>query len=152
MPVGEPLDFFEKFDFVVEIDGIRRAGFKTCSELSMEIGKVELREGGRSIPHKKPGLVSFTDVTLERGATNDLDLYEWARETADASSGRGEVAEKYKRNLDVVVLDRDGSERRRYTLNKAWPVKYVAGEWDAEGEEAVVESITLTFDFFEKTA
>lgn len=152
MPVGEPLDFYAKFDFLVEIDGVRRAGFMKCSEIAFEVGKVELREGGRSIPHKKPGLVSVPDITLERGATDDLDLYEWAVETANAVSGRGATAARYKRTIDLVVLDRDGSERRRYTLTNAWPVKWSAGDWDAEGEEAAIESITLTYDHPEKTA
>jgi hypothetical protein len=28
-------------------------------------------------------------------------------------------------------------------------VKFVAGEWDNEADENVIESVTLTFDYFE---
>ncbi len=38
---------------------------------------------------------------------------------------------------------------RRWTLVRAWPVKFVAGEWDYESDENVIESVTLTYDFFE---
>ena len=31
----------------------------------------------------------------------------------------------------------------------AWPVKFVAGSWDNESDENVIESVTLTYDFFE---
>ena len=30
-----------------------------------------------------------------------------------------------------------------------WPVKFVAGDWDNEADESVIESVTLTYDFFE---
>ena len=38
---------------------------------------------------------------------------------------------------------------RRWTLTNAWPVKFVAREWDNESDENVIESVTLTYDFFE---
>lgn len=148
---GEPLDFYERFQFRVEIDGITTAGFTTCSELSMEVGKIELREGGRPHSHKKPGHVSFTDVTLERGATDDSGFRDWMKQVVKFSTGRGEVGEDYKRELDIVQINRDGSERARYTLNKAWPVKYSAGEWDGNSEESLVESVTITYDNFTRT-
>ena len=55
----------------------------------------------------------------------------------------------YKRNLDVVQQDRDGTTLRRWSLSRAWPVKFVAGDWDNEADENVIESVTLTYDFFE---
>jgi len=54
-----------------------------------------------------------------------------------------------KRNLDIVQQDRDGSTLRRWSLSRAWPTKFVAGEWDNESDENVIESVTLTYDFFE---
>ena len=44
--------------------------------------------------------------------------------------------------LDETVL-------RRWTLTRAWPVKFVAGDWDNDADEIVIESVTLTFDFFQ---
>lgn len=38
---------------------------------------------------------------------------------------------------------------RRWSLSRAWPVKFVAGEWDNESDENVIESVTPTYDFFE---
>ena len=51
--------------------------------------------------------------------------------------------------LDVVQQDRDGLTLRRWSLSRAWPVKFVAGEWDNESDENIIESVTLTYDFFE---
>ena len=38
---------------------------------------------------------------------------------------------------------------RRWSLSRAWPIKFVSGEWDNESDENVIESVTLTYDFFE---
>ncbi len=45
--------------------------------------------------------------------------------------------------------DRDGTTLRRWSLSRAWPTKFVAGEWDNESDENVIEQVTLTYDFFE---
>ncbi len=52
-------------------------------------------------------------------------------------------------NLDVVQQERDGTTLRRWSLSRAWPVKFVAGDWDNEADENVIESVTLSYDFFE---
>ena len=68
---------------------------------------------------------------------------------AITSSGLGLTDVCYKRNLDIVQQDRDGTTLRRWSLSRAWPVKFVAGDWDNEADENVIESVTLTYDFFE---
>ena len=147
--IGTPRTFHKKFKFVVEIDGVASAGFQKCSELSVEVANVQYFEGGSLIPNKSPGRLTFADVTLERGATMDRDLHDWLAQVADAAANTGLNEPDFKRNLDIVQQDRDGSTLRRWRLNNAWPVKFVAGEWDNEADENVIESVTLTFDFFE---
>jgi phage tail-like protein len=150
MPViGTPRTFHKKFKFIVEIDGVASAGFQKCSELSVEVANVQYSEGGALIPNKSPGRLTFADVTLERGATEDQDLFDWLTEVADASANAGLNEPEFKRNLDIVQQDRDGSELRRWRLHNAWPVKFVAGDWDNEADENVIESVTLTYDFFD---
>ena len=147
--IGQPRSFAKKALFVVEVDGLGSASFAKCSELSMEIGKVEHWEGGRRIPYKSPGRVTFADVTLERGATLDRDLYDWMTEVVDVAAGIGFVDDLYKRNVDLVQQDLDGRTLRRWSIFRAWPVKFVAGEWDNDSDEVVIESVTLTYDFFQ---
>ncbi len=154
MPIlGSPRRFHAKHRFLVEIDsGVAWAGFAKCSELSVEAAKVEYFEGGSLIPNKSPGRLTFSDVTLERGATQDHDLFDWFQDVAVTSSGLGLVDPFYKRNLDIVQQDRDGTTLRRWSLAQAWPTKFVAGEWDNDSDENVIESVTLTYDYFELVA
>jgi len=147
--IGNPRTFHKRFKFIVEIDDIAHAGFQKCSELSVEVANVQYHEGGSLIPNKSPGRLTFSDVTLERGATSDQELLDWFQDVAVTSSGLGLTDYDYKRNLDIVQQDRDGTTLRRWTLVNAWPVKFVAGEWDNESDENVIESVTLTYDFFE---
>lgn len=147
--IGNPRSFHARYKFLVEIDDISYAGFQKCSELSVEIAKIEHFEGGSRIPHKSPGRLTFSDITLERGATQDRDLFDWFQEVAITSSGLGLTNPSYKRNLDVVQQDLDGTTLRRWGVTKAWPTKFVAGEWDNDSDENVIESVTLTYDFFE---
>jgi phage tail-like protein len=146
---GKPRSFFKRFAFLVEVEGIASAAFSKCGELSVEVAKVEYYEGGSLIPNKSPGRLTFSDVTLERGATLDRDLFNWFQDVAVTSSGLGLPDPSYKRNLDIVQQDRDGRTLRRWSLYRAWPIKFVAGEWDNGSDENVIESVTLTYDYFE---
>ncbi len=146
--IGQPRSFHKKWKFIVEIDGIDYAGFKKCSELSVEIAKVEHIEGGALIPNKSPGRLTFADITLERGATQDRELFDWFQDVTMLASGLGLPDNGYKRNLDIVQQDRDATTLRRWSVTGAWPVKFVAGEWD-DSDENVIESVTLTYDYFD---
>lgn len=149
--VGNPRVFQKKFAFEVEIEGVKSAKFTKMSALEAEIGKVEQREGGSLIPDKSPGLVNVSDVTLERGAANgDSDLYSWWLDVVKMSANSGLETPFYKREVDVIQLNRSREVIRRWILDGAWPTKMVVGEWDNDAEENVIEMITLTFDTFDK--
>lgn len=147
---GNPRSFHKRFKFIVEIDSFNRTGFNKCSELSAEVAKVEYYEGGALIPNKSPGRMTFTDVTLQRGASQDFEMFQWFKEVANAASGRGLNDNVYKRDVDIVQLDRNDDELCRWALSKAWPTKFVAGDWDADADEVNIRQLTLTHDYFDK--
>jgi len=147
-----------KHQFLVRVDNGWSAAFQKCSELSLEIAKIEYYEGGSVIPWKAPGRVSFPDITLERGASTSKKFYEWCLSVANASvgayptRGAGIFTPTYMKDLKVIQLDRDGQEfnaPRVWRVRNAWPVKFVAGDWDNTADDVVIETLTLTFDYFE---
>jgi phage tail-like protein len=149
--IGTPRELYHKYKFRVEIDGITYAGFSKCSELKIEIAKVEHWEGGSLTANKSPGRVTFPDITLEQGATSDLELYQWVEQVANVSAGvggRGVSASKAKRNLEIIQLDREDNILQRWRVDGAWPSAAVVGEWDNSSDEAVITSLTLTHDGF----
>lgn len=140
--------------FVVEEGGLASASFMSCSELSAEVAEITYFEGGSLIPIKEPGLVTFADVTLERGTSQNRDLYNWLRDVADVSAGPGPettglVDPLHRRNLSIVQRDRDNTRLRAWDLYGAWPKKFVAGTWGGAANELVMESVTLAFDRFD---
>lgn len=148
--IGKPRSFFKKFKFLVEIDGYAYAGFQKCSALEAEVAKVQQWEGGALVADTSPGRVTISDITLERGATEDEDSFTWFKQVVKMAANTGLVDDEYKRQMDIVQQDRDGSELRRWTCHKAWPCKFVAGDWDNTADENVIESITINFKFFDK--
>lgn len=146
--VGKPRSFFKKFLFIVEIDEVESSAFQKCSELSMETAVIEQFEGGALTPEKSPGRVKVADVTLDRGATKDLDFWKWAKQVSNIAANGGAVDDAYKRSAAIVQKDRDGTELRRWNLFDAWPTKFVAGDWDNTADANTIESITLTFKYF----
>ena len=144
--IGQPRSYHKQFLFTVEIDGLDVGWFEKCSEIVGEVGVVEQHEGGNiNVADQSPGKVKFPAVTLTIGATDNNELYNWWLQVIDAAANSGGPDETYKKNVAIVQRDRDGTERRRHNLVKAWPSKFKYGEWDAKAEENVMEEITLTY-------
>ncbi len=144
--IGTPRSYHKKFLFTVEIDGLDVGWFETCGSIEGEVGVVEAHEGGLlGVADQSPGKVKFSAVTLTIGATDNNELYEWWLSVIDVASNSGLPDEQYKKNVAIVQRDRDGSERRRHNLVKAWPSKFKYGEWDSKAEENTMEEITLTY-------
>lgn len=123
------------------------AKFKSCSELSAEIAKSELWQGGSMIPVKEPARITFADITLEKGATNSAELFNWFAITA-APLPQARAINAHKRMVDIVAQDRAFNTIVRWRIVNAFPVGYKAGEWDNASDDFLMESITLTFDLF----
>ena len=137
--------YYKKFKFRIEIAGVVFGGFQTCGEIAIEVAKIEHFEGGSLIANKSPGRVTVPDVELTRGATDDLDLFSWMQQVVAAGTLLVDPAQK--RTIDVVQQDRGGGELRRWTLVNAWPIKWVAGEWDNNADENTMEKVTLAYDY-----
>jgi phage tail-like protein len=136
----------DKFQFILEIEGIEHARFQSVSEIGPEVGEVVYREGGGLAPVvKDPGLYNVPDVTLARGSVHtDSDLWDWFESVARYSTDRGDVAPFYRYDIDLILRDRDHTELLRWRLYDTWPKKFVAGDFDGESEEKVIEQVTLS--------
>src|SRR3990172_6804347 len=122
------------------------------SELKVEAAKIEYFEGGALIPIKDAGRLTFSDVTLERGATDDFDFFNWMNDVGNAARGPGGVgvvSPNFKDDsLEIVQRDRDNSTIRSRHLIGAFPISYMAGDWDNTADEVVIEQLVMTYDFF----
>lgn len=151
--VGVPRSYIKKFAFLINIDGFGWSGFSKCSELKVDVAVVKQYEGGTLIPQKSAGRADFPDITLERGVTRaDSDMYKWMSMVIAGPANLGVKEAAYKRHADLVQLDRDGEILGRWSFFWAFPNSFVAGDWDNNADENVIEKLTLAYDYFIKTA
>jgi phage tail-like protein len=136
-------DPFSGYNFRVEIDGITRAGFKSCAGLDTSQPATDYREGtDRSLFMRKlPGLVSASDISLSRGITTDSELWEWHKRAVNGAIDR--------RNMSIVLMDDAGNDIIRWNLRNCWPVKWGGPSFDATSNEVAIESLDITHEGLE---
>lgn len=140
MATGERIDPYRSFNFLVEIDGITRAGFRECSGLDTSQDPIDYREGNdKSLTTRKiPGMNKYSNISLKWGSTDDYELYEWRLKAQD-----GKVERK---NGSVILLDETGAEKARWNFREGWPVKWTGPTLNATGNEVAVESLEIVHE------
>ena len=78
------------FKFGLEIEG-KLSGFFTQvggigSETEVIQQKVVNSETGETIIHQIPGRLSWTPVTLKRGVTSSMDIWEWRQQVVEGKT------------------------------------------------------------------
>jgi phage tail-like protein len=143
MATGQRVDPFGNFAFLVEIDGITRAAFHDVTGFDSTIDVIDHREGGENTTVRKlPGLTKYSNITLKWGITDDRELYNWHRDAV-----LGNVVRK---NGAIIGLDRRGQETVRWNFLNAWPCKYDAPDYAAEGNDVGIETLELAHEGLER--
>ncbi|HUA45460.1 MAG TPA: phage tail protein [Solirubrobacteraceae bacterium] len=139
MPTGVRQDPYRSHNFLVEIDGITRAGFRECSGLETRQAPIEYREGSDPLTVSKlPGLVTYANITLRWGITNDPSFWEWRQNAMD-----GDVQ---RLNGSIVLLDETGAEQLRWNFRQAWPSAWVGPTFNATANEVAIESVEIAHE------
>jgi len=139
MATGDRKDPYRAYNFLVEIDGITRAGFRECSALDSTQDPIDYREGGEALTVRKlPGLVTYANITLKRGITDDADLWAWRQKAMD-----GKVERK---NGSVILLDDTGEEKVRWNFREGWPTKWTGADFNATGNEVAIETLEIVHE------
>jgi phage tail-like protein len=127
------------FNFYVEWNGIIHAGFRQCSGLTSSQTASEYREGTDPATMRKlPGLNSYGNITLQRGITNNDELWKWRQNVMKGITDRREVS--------IVLLDQTGSEKIRWNLTHCWPTTWTAPDLDATTDAAAIETLELVHE------
>ena len=139
MATGDRIDPYRTYNFLVELDGITRAGFQECSGLDSTQDPIEYREGGEDITVRKlSGLVTYSNISLKRGITEDVELQEWRKLAVDGAIER--------KNGSIVMLDDTGTEVMRWDFREAWPTKWTGPTFNSTGNELAIETLELAHE------
>lgn len=110
--------------------------------------------GGSFAAFKEAGRVTFDNLTLERGTSDNEDFHNWSKRVVDMTKrdgyGGGDISPQYKEDGEIHQLKRDGSLAIVYPFFDAFPVEYMAGEWNNDTDEVAIESMVLAYYYFDR--
>jgi len=66
-----------------------------------------------------------------------MDLYNWRKQVVEKGAGGA------RKNLSLVLVDEEGSDKARWNIMEAWPTKYDSTDFAAKGNEVMIESLDL---------
>jgi phage tail-like protein len=139
MPRNDP---YKSCNFLIEIEGITVAGFSECTGLSSEVEIIEYREGNEDVVRKLPGLKRFGNITLKRGVTNSLELYQWHHNLLDGNVDR--------RTGSVILLNDAREQVARWIFREGLPQKYEGPRLNAKTSEVAIETLVICCERLER--
>ena len=131
------------FAFRLDLDGTPAGFFTEASGLGSETEVVEQLvsdDSGNQVILKIPGREKWQDITLKRGITKDMELWDW-RETVmhgDVTSAR--------RNGSITMMDSEGTAVAQWDFRNAWPSKVTGPSLKVDANELGVEEITVVHE------
>ena len=135
-------DPFGAFNFSVEIDGVTTTSFSEVSGLDAEIEPIEYRTGDEDITVRKiPGLKKFNNITLKRGFTKDLSLWNWMKQ--------GLGGKVIRANMSITLLDGARQPVLRWNVREAWPCKWEGPDLNAKGNDIAIETLEICHEGIE---
>jgi phage tail-like protein len=139
-------DPLRNFRFRVEIDGLQAAAFSEVLIGATTTEAIDYREGNDRVNHvrKLPGLHKFANITLKRGVTTSMELFNWHKQILAGDTANA------RRNVSIIVLDESGQDQARFNVSDAWPVKYDVSDLNAKGNEVFIELLELTNEGIER--
>lgn len=129
---------YDKFKFLVEIDGFAEAGFMKAGPMKASLEETIYREGGTNFPEKGAGVGNVDNLVLEKGATENDDMYNWFMNTAKGPEDR--------RNISIVQQDRSGNELERWNNYNVFPLTFQPGDHDADASEKNIRIAELAIE------
>lgn len=143
MPNANPRnDPYSGFNFLLEIDGVVKAGFSEVSGLSTETDVIEYREGNEPATVRKlAGLTRYSNITLKRGVTNDKSLWQWRKAVIDGKVQR--------RSGSVVLLDESRQPVLVWNFREGWPCKWEGPSLNAKTSDVAIETIEIAHEGLE---
>ena len=137
--------------FLVEVDGVEIGHFMEVSGLELTVGVEEIQEGGEnSFVHKLPGRMTWPNLVLKRGITQNDALIKWVNK----SSGEQFAANgnKLTRSTAAITLIGPGGQRlRAWNFDGAFPVKWTGPSFAVTSDEMAVEDLEIAHHGFRAT-
>lgn len=136
-------DPYGQFNFLVQIDGVTKAGFSEISGLVTDTNVIEYREGdennhGVNTVRKLVGLVKFTNIVCKRGYTQDASLWTWRKSVLDGKTVR--------QSGSIILLDEGRNKVMSWSFHDGWAVKWEGPALNAKTSEVAIETLEIVHE------
>lgn len=134
------------FYFEVSFKG-EDAAFQEVSGISKEMNTEEVGSGGENrFKYHLPTFSKSPNLILKRAMVQTgSQLLNWCASVIDD----GLVAGIGTHDVSVKLLDSDGNTGSMWTFYNAYPIKYAVSDFKSQGSEIVIETIELSYTYFE---
>jgi phage tail-like protein len=134
--------------FLVEVDGVEIGRFMEASGLEVSVGVEEVEEGGENnYVHKLPGRMTWPNITLKRGITQNDTLLEWfSKSSGEQFAANGN---RLTRSTAAITLLGPGAQRlRAWEFDGAFPVKWKGPDFAVSSSDMAMEELEITHHGF----
>ena len=139
------------FRFLISIDNIVVAGFSEVSGLEKNIETEDYKEGGNDFIYKFPKGITFHNLVLKKGLSDNDELWKWHQKISNAISHQKPLG-VLKKNITLVVLDEKRQKTQwTFIFKNAYPVKWTGPTLNALGNSIVIETLELVHQGFERS-
>jgi len=132
------------FHFAVEIQGVVTGYFTECSGLGSEHEVIEhnvVNEKGQEIVIKVPGRLKWDNITLKRGITSSMDIWDWRKMVED-----GQIADA-RHDGSVTMFDAQLNPVARWEFKRGWPLKVTGPQPKSDSNEIGIEELTIAHEY-----
>lgn len=116
-------------------------GFSECTGLEATMEPKVIKEGGRNYGAlQRVGPVTFATVILKRGMTTSRDLWRWF----ELATLKGSYT--YRLTTTITLFDVGGNGILSWQLDKALPIKFKCGDFNAKATDIGIEELHLAHE------
>ena len=140
---GRDSDPLIGFNFRLEIEGKLTGYFTECSGIGSEHEIIEHKavdENGHEFVQKIPGRLKWQDVSLKRGITDTMDIWDWRTEVENGKMGAART------HGSIIMMDRNYQDVARWNFENGWPSKVTGPSVKSDSNEFGIEEVTLVIE------
>ncbi|GAB4440016.1 MAG: phage tail protein [Anaerolineae bacterium] len=129
--------------YAIEVQGVVSGYFTECAGLGSEHEVIEHKvvdEKGHPIIQKIPGRMKWQDITLKRGITDSMDIWDWRKKVED-----GDI-EGARHNGSIIMFDQGYTAVAQWDFERGWPVKVTGPQLQSDSNAFGIEELTITHE------
>jgi phage tail-like protein len=132
------------FSFYLELDSVLSGSFREVTGMGSEHEVIEHKESGPKgefVVHKVPGRMKWGDVTLKRGITKSMDIWDWRQKVEEGKVGDA------RRNGSIIMYAQGTQDPiARWEFVNAWPSKVTGPSFNAQSNEIGIEELVIVHE------